>query len=178
MGNFFTDAVRKMHKTDFAIINGGTIRGNVIFSKGDLTKKTALSMHPFGNLVYKIYVTGKQLKEYINQSLRCVEKVCGDFVQMSGLKLEFDSKKDPSERLVKLTTSDGKDVDDEKEYTLAITNYMLGNSKLQKNKLYNMGTLNDAVPLILAIYGAFEDSAADDKCISAKLEGRIKDVAQ
>jgi len=178
MGNFFTDAVRKMHKTDVAIINGGTMRGNVVFSKGDLTKKTVLSMHPFGNLVYKIYVTGKQLKEYINDSVRCVEKVCGDFVQISGMKYEFDSTKDPSERLVKLMTPDGKEVDDDKEFSLAITNYMFSSSKLQKNKLYNMGTLNDAVPLILSLYSAFEKTAADDKCISAEVEGRIVDVAK
>eukprot|EP00959_Pyramimonas_sp_CCMP1952_P073426 1534619-Pyramimonas_sp.AAC.1 len=28
MGNFGADAVRAMHKTDVALINGGTLRGN------------------------------------------------------------------------------------------------------------------------------------------------------
>jgi len=176
MGNFATDAVRAMHGTDIAAINGGTLRGDKIYSKGDIVRQTAVEMHPFGNQVAKIYVTGKEFKDYLETSLKCINTFCGNFVQVSGIKYEFDSSKPEGKRLVKLMTLDGKEVADDKEFTCAITDYMLANSKLAKNKLYKMTTLNDAVPLVQAFMEAIQKGG--DKCVDVKLDGRIKDLAK
>jgi len=97
--DFFTDAVRSMHKTDVALINGGTMRGNKKYPQGKLTKATVTEMHPFGNAVVKIYATGKELKNYINLMLNCYENVCGNFVQVSGLRYEFNPSKPAGKRL-------------------------------------------------------------------------------
>merc|ERR1712129_75656 len=176
MGNFATDAVRAMHQTDIAAINGGTLRGDKIYSKGDIVRQTAVEMHPFGNRVAKIYVTGKEFKDYLERSLKCITTYCGNFVQVSGVQYEFDSSKPEGERLVKLMTPDGKEVPDDKEFTCAITDYMLANSPLSKNKLYKMTTLNDAVPLVQSFIEAIQSGG--DKCVDAKLDGRITDVSK
>lgn len=170
--DFFTDAVRSFHKTDVALVNGGTMRGNKVYEKGKLTKKICTEMHPFGNAVAKIYATGKELKNYINLMLDCYENVCGNFVQVSGLKYEFDPKQPKGKRLQKLMTADGTEIDEQKKFTVAITDYMLANSPMKHNKLYNMVTLNDAVPLVQALFAAVRE--AGDKCVESKVDGRIK----
>ena len=44
MGDFFTDAVREMHKVNVALVNGGTMRGDKEYVAGELTKKTLVEM--------------------------------------------------------------------------------------------------------------------------------------
>lgn len=177
MGDFFTDAVRAMHKTDVALINGGTMRGDKEYASGDLTKKVIVEMHPFGNAVAKVYATGKELKAYINDMLMCWHKQCGNFIQISGLKYEFDSKAPKESRFVKLMELDGTEVDDEKKFTVAISDYMLSNSRMKNNQLYNMVTLNDAVPIVLALVDAVKKADAEGKCIATHTDGRIKDIS-
>jgi len=172
MGNFFTDAVKTMHQTDVALINGGTIRGNKVFAKGDLTKKIMTEMHPFGNAVVKIYATGKELHDYITKQLDCYDTWCGNFVNVAGLKLEFNPALPKGSRLVKLMKPDGTEVGNDEKFTVALTDYMLANSPLKNNKLYNMVTLNDAVPLVQALFKAAKKAGTE--CVSPETDGRMK----
>mmetsp|Transcript_64659 Transcript_64659/g.166397 ORF Transcript_64659/g.166397 Transcript_64659/m.166397 type:complete len:645 (+) Transcript_64659:80-2014(+) len=171
---FITDAVRAMHKTDIAMVNGGTMRGDKVYKKGNLTKAILTQMHPFGNAVVKIFATGAELKNYINLMLKCYEDVCGSFVQVSGLRYEFDPSKPAGERLTKLMTEDGEPIDEAKTFTVAITDFMLANSPLKHNKLYDMVTVNDAVPLVQAFFEAAKVAGKD--CVNPKVDGRIKKV--
>jgi len=176
MGNFATDAVRAVHETDVAIINGGTLRGDKTYSKGDILRQTVVEFHPYGNQVVKIYMTGKEFKDYLEICLKCINTFCGNFVQMSGMKYEFDPTKPEGERVVKLTTLDGDEVADDKEFTCAITDYMLANSPMAKNKLYKMTTLNDAVPLVQSFMETIQDGG--DECVDVKIDGRITDISK
>jgi len=172
--DFFTDAVRTMHKTDVALINGGTIRGNKEFPVGPLTKQTLTELHPFGNAVAKIYATGAELRKYIDDMLACYDTICGNFVQVSGMRYSFDPAAPAGERVKTFTFSNGTAIEDGQTLTVAITDYMLANSELKHNKLYNMVTLNDAVPLVQALFPAVK--AAGDACVAPETDGRIKKV--
>jgi len=178
MGDFFTDAVRAFHKTDVAMINGGTMRGDKMYKAGDLPKKTIVEMHPFGNAVVKIKATGKELKNYINLQLECWDSQCGNFVQISGLKYEFDSTADPKKRLVKLMTPDDEEVDDEATFSVAISDYMLANSPMKNNALYDMTTKNDAVPIVMALVEAVKKADAKGECINVETDGRIQNIGE
>eukprot|EP00930_Biecheleria_cincta_P006206 TRINITY_DN10718_c0_g1_i1.p1 TRINITY_DN10718_c0_g1~~TRINITY_DN10718_c0_g1_i1.p1 ORF type:complete len:727 (-),score=123.09 TRINITY_DN10718_c0_g1_i1:62-1918(-) len=175
-GDFFTDAVRSMHGTQVAVFNGGAIRGNTVFHKGDLSKKLLTAMHPFGNAVAKTFASGKELKEYIEYTLRCYETTCGDFLQISGLNYTFAPTKPKGQRLVALQHPDGKQVGDDEEFTVAITDYMLSNAPgLKDNKFYDMTTLNDAVPLVQALFQATLDAKQKPgSCVAQSVDGRIK----
>lgn len=176
-GNLFTDALRAAHGTDVAMYNGGGIRGNKVFSAGRVSKKTVFAMHPFNNVVIRIYATGKQLKDYINDNLRCIQDMCGNFVHVSGLKYEFDSSAPKDKRLVKLMMPDGSEVPDDEELTVAIDVYSFAMSALKKNKLYHMVTTNDALPLVDAVIDYIQAADAKGKCYEGKKDGRIVDVA-
>uniref|UniRef100_A0A7S0AHD1 5'-nucleotidase n=1 Tax=Pyrodinium bahamense TaxID=73915 RepID=A0A7S0AHD1_9DINO len=170
-GVFFTDAVRAFHKTDVALINGGTIRGNKVFKRGDLTKAKITAMHPFGNAIVKIYATGKELRDYIEMCLGCYQDVCGAFVQISGLNYTFAPRAEKGERLQTLVHPDGSKVKDSDKFTVAMSDYMLANSPMKHNKLYDMTTTNDAVPIVAALFEAAK--RAGEKCLAPKPDGRI-----
>lgn len=176
IGNFFTDSTREFHRTDVAMINGGTIRGNKIYSKGNLTKASIIEMHPFGNKIVKVHATGKDLHDYVGRMLDCYDAVCGAFVHISGLKYSFDSTAAKGQRLKSLMHTDGTDVKKDEKFTVAMSDYMLANSKMKRNKLYEMTTLNDAVPIRVGLFDAA--TKAGNKCIKAAVDGRIKKVKE
>merc|ERR1712129_504027 len=120
----------------------------------------------------KIYATGKEIKTYINRQLECFEDPCGNFIQISGMKYEFDSSEPADKRLGKLM------LDDDSTFTVAMTDFMLANSPMKMNKLYDMVTLNDAVPIVLALVEAVKASDAAGECIDVKTNGRIKNLAK
>eukprot|EP00415_Alexandrium_ostenfeldii_P003768 UN3768 len=170
-GNFFTDAVRRFHNVAVVLINGGAIRGNKVFGKGDLTKARLTEMHPFGNEIVKIYATGKELRMYINDALDCYEDLCGNFVTVSGLKYTFSPTAEKGSRLKSSMHTDGTEIKDAERLTVGIADYMLSNSPLKHNDLLGMTTKNDAVPLVLALFD--EVHIAGDSCIHPAVDGRI-----
>lgn len=75
LGNIIADSLYdygqtgfKNGQTDLAVINGGGIRTNI--NKGKVTKGDILAVLPFGNTISQIDVTGKEIKEMFEYSLR------------------------------------------------------------------------------------------------------------
>lgn len=161
-----------------AIINGGTIRGNKFFPKGNLTKKIITEMHPFGNSIVKIYATGSEIRQYLNKQLNCWKQVCGNFCQVSGLKYTFNPDADAASRLKSLHYANDTEVKDTDVMTVALSDYMLANSDMKHNKLFEMTTTNDAVPIVTALFEYTKKTYADGgKCLNPKKDGRIKKVS-
>ncbi len=50
-----------------AVANGGGIRGDKIYSKGEITSATLQEMHPFGNTIVIVKLTGAQLKQVLER---------------------------------------------------------------------------------------------------------------
>ena len=70
-----------------------------------------------------------------------------------------------------MTFSDGRPIADDAKLTVALTDYMLSQSTLSQNQLYNMVTVNDAVPLVQALFTAVAN--AGTSCINPILDGRM-----
>lgn len=70
----------------------------------------------------------------------------------------------------------GAEVGDDEQLTVAITDYMLSSAPgLKGNKLYDMTTLNDAVPLVQALFQATLDAKQKPGgCVMPVVDGRIK----
>ena len=58
LGNLVADAMRADAGADIAILNSGAIRGDRLHQAGPLTRRTLLEIHPFGNVVCKVEVSG------------------------------------------------------------------------------------------------------------------------
>lgn len=60
-------------KTDFALMNGGGIREAL--KKGPITWGDLYNIQPFGNVLTKLEIKGKDLREIINAQISPVFKI-------------------------------------------------------------------------------------------------------
>ena len=137
LGDLCTDAYRDQSGADIAFINGGGIRACI--KQGDITYGDILSVHPFGNTLCVVEVTGQQILDALEWGARAVPAEQGGFLQVSGLSYEVHSyiesgcRKDTTgmftgvsgERRIKNVMVGEEPLDPEKTYTLASHNYML-----------------------------------------------------
>ena len=137
LGDLCADAYRAQSGADVAFVNGGGVRVNI--EAGKITLNDILKVHPFGNAMCVIEVTGQQILDALEWGARNVPGENGGFLQVSGLTYEIHSyiespcKSDENsmfagiegERRVQNVMIDGQPLDPEATYTLASHNYML-----------------------------------------------------
>ena len=143
LGDLCADAfLNQAGDADIAIVNGGGVR--VTIPAGDITLNNILLVHPFGNYLAVIDVTGQQLLDALEWSVHSVPGEFGGFMQVSGLTFEFDPTlpspcvldenqmfghvDEAMERRVRNVQVGGEPLDPEKVYRLAGTDYVLLNS--------------------------------------------------
>lgn len=88
IGNFFADAFRLMLNADVAMINGGGIRAGL--TSGEITFNDLLAVFPFSNTACTATLTGQQLLDALEMSVRFVPDMDGSFMQVSGMTFEVD----------------------------------------------------------------------------------------
>jgi len=174
VGNFIADAYRNVTGADIGLVNGGSIRADLTYNPGPLTKRDVLSILPFNNPIVKIEVTGKTLMEALEHGVARSreDNEPGRFPQVSGVKFKFDAGKLPGQRVVEATVN-GKPIDPNGTYTIALSDFLV-----KGGDGYTM--FKDA-PLLIAADKAQKDSevfeqairSAPNSTIAPKVEGRI-----
>ena len=95
-GDFAADALYYLFDNmgldvDVAIMNGGGIRNKAV--TGELTYKTAKTIHTFGNVACLQTVTGQQLLDALEWGARDVGTAeCGGFLHVSGITYKIDAE--------------------------------------------------------------------------------------
>ncbi|MBR2259697.1 MAG: bifunctional metallophosphatase/5'-nucleotidase [Blautia sp.] len=139
LGDLCADAYLDQSGADVSFVNGGGIR--VSIPAGDITLNDILKVHPFGNMMCVIEVTGQQILDALEWGSRNVPGESGGFLQVGGLTYEIHTYIDSSctedtnglftgvagEYRVKNVMVGGEPLDLEKTYTLASHDYMLLN---------------------------------------------------
>ncbi len=118
LGNLLTDAMRAAGKADVAITNNGGIRANL--RAGAATYGSLFEVFPFGNVLYKVTVNGKGLRDYFE---RVVARRINAHV--SGVILTYDSTKTAGPRLVSARFADGREIRDDGTYTIVMTDFLV-----------------------------------------------------
>ena len=140
LGDLCADAYRFQSGADSAFVNGGGVRTNI--AAGKITLDDILLVHPFGNAMCVIEVTGQQILDALEWGARKVPGENGGFLQVSGLSYEIHSYlPDPcqvdentmcagfeGERRVQNVLVGGEPIDPAATYTLASHDYMLLNN--------------------------------------------------
>ncbi len=121
LGNLIADAMRDKASADFALTNGGGIRDSI--DVGPITQGELISVLPFGNIIVKLEVTGKQLKEALAHGYKIAPEASGGFAHVSGLKVVYKKDGD-SNKIVSLVKTNGEAIEDDKTYTLATNDYL------------------------------------------------------
>jgi 5'-nucleotidase len=177
IGNFVADAYRNAANADVALVNGGSIRADLTYNVGALTKRDVLSILPFNNPIVKIEITGKTLRETLEhgvaRSAVGEDGEPGRFPQISGMSFIFDTSK-PAGTRVSGVLIGGKPLDEAKTYTLATSDFLVSRG----GDGYTM--FKDAKVLINATDApkdsdVFEQAikSSPNSTITPRLEGRI-----
>ena len=129
LAHLITDAIRAKVHSDIALQNGGGIRASI--EPGNITYRDILTVLPFGNTLYVVKLTGKQIMDVLKYAAT-VPGGKGAHLQTSGLTW-VNNKGVPENVMV-----NGKPLDLNKVYTVACNNYMAaggdGYSMLKEGK--------------------------------------------
>jgi len=177
IGNFVADAYRNAASADVALVNGGSIRADLTYNPGALTKRDVLSILPFNNPIVKVEITGKTLRETLEHGVARSgtgeDGEPGRFPQISGMSFKFDTTKPAGSRVSEILVG-GKPLDESKTYTLATSDFLVSRG----GDGYTM--FKDAKVLINATNAAkdsdvFEKAIKDspNQTIAPRLEDRI-----
>ena len=138
LGNVITDAYLLATGADIAFENAGGIRASI--AAGTVTYGDVINVSPYGNYVVTKKLTGAQIKEMLESSLT-IQKNCivandsgewdawpndsGSYLQVGGIVVRYDPAQPAGARVLSVQ-KDGQELDDTKEYTVAVNNYLAG----------------------------------------------------
>ena len=121
-GDLVADAYRYALKSDIAFENGGGIRNDIM--AGDITYGDVIGMLPYDNILRRVAVSGKLLKEMLTRCTALVPVLDGNFPQCSGLRFTIHCK---SHRVsdIEVLQENGKyaPLDENHTYSVTMTNY-------------------------------------------------------
>ncbi len=174
LGNFLADVYKQKLMSDVALVNSGSIRSDATYGPGDLTKKDVLTILPFENTLVKVSVTGAHLKRLLENGVSVAGQEDGRFPQVSGMKFTYDAAKPVGSRVTSIEVG-GAPVDPNKQYTVALSAFVLGGGDGYDFK--------GAEVLIKPEDGPVEpdvvmEAIREKQTISPQVEGRIKGVNQ
>lgn len=180
VGNFIADSYRKAVNADIGFVNGGSIRADLTYVPGPLSKRDVLSILPFNNPIVKVEVTGKLLKQILEHGVARSgpgeDNEPGRFPQVAGLRFEFDPSKPAGSRVVSVTVG-GKPVTDTAIYTLATSDFLVSRGGDGYTMFKDARKLTDAASAPKDS-DVFEKAIreAPDSTISPAVDGRIKRI--
>lgn len=175
VGNFIADAYRNAAKADVALVNGGSIRADLLYNPGVLTKRDVLSILPFNNPIVKVEITGKTLREVLEHGVArsAEDNEPGRFPQVSGMSFKFDTTKPVGSRVSEIQVG-GKPLDENRTYTLATSDFLVsrGGDGYTMFKTAKILTPAETAPKDSEV---FEQAIknAPNATIAPKVEGRI-----
>lgn len=142
LGDFVADAYRTVLNADVGIVNGGGIRASI--APGEITYGELISVHPYGNTMCVVEVTGKELLDTLEVTAQASPGEFGSFSHVSGLRYTINTAIESTVVMddkgmlqsigdtrrvsdVQILCDDGSytPIDPEATYTLASHNYMI-----------------------------------------------------
>lgn len=137
LGDLFTDALRIVSGADIGLTSGGSIRSNV--AAGQVTLRDVNNIHPFDNTLCIFEITGQELLDALELSVRMLPEENGSFLQISGVTFDVDLsvaspvvvKEDNSmqsingARRIQNVLVNGEPVNSDSVYTVAASNFIM-----------------------------------------------------
>lgn len=142
-GNFITDAMRAQSGCEIALFldNGmdGRNSGKGVSGKlygGDVTTTDIKRIlpdlkHNEKGVLWKVTMTGENLRNALEYSLEVDNDLGGWFYYFSGLKMTYAPAGEPGSRIKAITDGEGKELDPQRLYTVAIMDQCVQQEYLQ-----------------------------------------------
>ena len=135
LGDLCADAyLNQSGVADIAFVNGGGIR--VQLNKGDLTLNDILRVHPFGNSLTVIEITGQQVLDALEWSVHSLPGEFGGFDQVAGITFTVD----PTIPTPVVETADKMFDHVDETMTRRVSNVMVGGEPIDPEKIYKVAS--------------------------------------
>ncbi len=119
-GNAVADAVRAASGTPIALVPAAAFRTGVPVPARASADTLAALLDPPSDLIAVLNLSGAQLKDALERSVRYGSKGFAGFLQISGLKIVVDSSKPDGQRVASVMVG-GQPLDPDKKYKVATT---------------------------------------------------------
>lgn len=125
LGSFIADTLREAAGADVALVNGGFIRADTLFTPGVLTRRDMLAILPFRDEVVVLDVSGATLRAALENGVSLIggDARPGRFPQVSGLRFTFDPSRPQGQRVLEVTVG-GQPLREDGQYTLATLRFL------------------------------------------------------
>lgn len=121
LGDLIADIIRESAGTEVSIINSGSIRSGI--GKGEITNRNIYTVLPHNNSIMTLRMNGLQLKKTLEHGVSGIENSEGRFLQVSGIRFEFEPSRPVGKRVRSITVS-GTPLDEKREYLVATTDFL------------------------------------------------------
>ena len=115
LGALVGRAMMERTRADFSVVNAGGIRDSL--PPGKLTYRDLLKVHPFGNTIVTVDLSGKEVMDYLGAAAK-MSPGSGAFPQFAGVSLVIEGG------MVKSASIQGAPVDPGKTYKMAINDFV------------------------------------------------------
>lgn len=119
LGDLIADAQRAALGTDFAFMNPGGIRTDL--PAGPLTYRDFFAVHPFGNNLVSMSLTGQEIYDLLNQ--QWAGQTRPRILKISGLTYTWDSRRPIGNRIVTISRN-GAPLDRESQYSVTVSDFL------------------------------------------------------
>jgi 2',3'-cyclic-nucleotide 2'-phosphodiesterase / 3'-nucleotidase / 5'-nucleotidase len=120
LGTLVSDYMRKAANAQIGVTNGGGIRTSI--PSGDITLGKLYEVLPFDNFLVSLDLKGSGVKRIIEHGIGNENISTGQF---AGLIVEYDMNLPFGERITSIKLEDGSELDMDKYYKVATTDFML-----------------------------------------------------
>ena len=168
LGNLVADSFLAAMDVDFAFAGRGGIRDDL--RRGEITWGTLFSVKPFGNLVFAMTLTGKQITGLLAQ--QWIGRDTGYILQVAGLSYSWDDRRGDDDKLLEIIDAQGTPLQANKSYRVAVSSFLAGGG--DNFSMLLEGT--DRIEGPLALDALREHVMRLPQPVDAKIEGRIKRI--
>ena len=120
MGRLIADAQKWATGAQISLMNNGGIRANI--DAGPITWGELYQVHPFGNQLIKLALTGKQVREALELAVRGRSPAA----QVAGVIADYDTAAPPGARIVRVQLADGSALQPDSVYTVVTNDFLAG----------------------------------------------------
>lgn len=180
-GSYLADQMRNAFgalRADIAVLNGGAIRIDDDFS-GAIRFEHLWRTFGFATRVGYVWLRGKDVRQEILEHSVAAEPGDGRFLQVSGLKFEFDRHAVPGRRVRAVKVQQGEDwsaLNDDHLYIVAVPDYLLEGGDGYNFKQKAVMIIPPGPELKLLAFEAISQSYTRGESISPAVEGRIVEI--